>query len=159
MEPQPSGNRKSIFMAILTAGLIVGTLDIIAASVQTVMNGREVLDMWKFIASGVFGKAALSGGMIYAFLGLFLHYCIATIWSAIFFLIYPRIDWFNDNRIITGVLFGIFVSLCMSQIVLPLSNTPPLPFRWSGFIKGTLILIGAIGIPLAFLTHRYYRKA
>ncbi|MCI0751224.1 MAG: hypothetical protein L0Y35_05250 [Flammeovirgaceae bacterium] len=157
MENNTSENQNAnLVKAILVAGLIVGTLDIMAASVQTMINGRDPLNMWKFIASGVFGKKALTGGLMYSFLGLFFHYCIATIWSTIFFLAYPRISALSENRVLTGLAYGLFVWLGMSQIVLPLSNVPPLSFKLAGAIKAILILMGAIGLPLSFLASRFY---
>lgn len=48
---------------ILRSGLLVGTLDITAASVQYyARTGKSPLNVLRFVASGVFGQAALSGG-------------------------------------------------------------------------------------------------
>jgi hypothetical protein len=151
-------HNRSLIKAILLAGLAVGTLDILAASIQTLIAGREPVGMLKFIASGIFGRAAFSGGTEYAFYGLFFHYCIATIWTIIFFLAYPRIPFLAKHKIIAGVAYGIFVKLGMTLVVLPLSNTPGLPNTVKGSIISTLILIVAIGLPLSFMAHRYYTR-
>lgn len=141
---------------MIWAWLLVGTLDILAASTQTLINGRDPLVMFRFIASGVFGSEAMAGGVGYSLVGLFFHYCIALGWTVLFFLIYPKIDVLAKNRIVTGFLYGIFVQLCMSFIVLPLANTPPIPFNPIGMIKAALILVFAIGIPLSFIARWYY---
>jgi hypothetical protein len=151
-------HNASLVKVILFAGLIVGTLDIIAASVQVMIAGREPVQMLKFIASGIFGRQALSGEVEYAIYGLFFHYGIATIWAALFFLIYPRFPILSKHRIMAGIVYAILVKFCMSEIVLPLSNTPPLPFTIKGSIIATLILIAAIGLPLSFLAYRHYIK-
>lgn len=149
---------SSLLKAILLAGLIVGTFDIIAATIQILIAGREPVNMLKFIASGIFGRQALQGGAAYAVYGLFFHYCIATIWTTIFFLIYPKIPFLSRHKVLAGIAYGIVVRLGMGEIVLPLSNTPPLPFTVKGTTISTLILIGAIGLPLSFLAHRHYTR-
>lgn len=143
-------------LTILLAGLLVGTLDILAASIQTLIYGRNPLDMLKFVASGVFGNEALTGGLAFSFYGLFFHYCIAMGWTILFFLVFPKLDFLSKNRVLTGLGYGLFVWVCMSQIVLPLSNTPSFPFRLSGAIIAVMILMAAIGLPLSFIASKYY---
>lgn len=147
-----------LIKTIVWAWLLVGTLDILAASTQTLLNGRDPMNMYRFIASGVFGSSAMSGGVGYSLLGLLFHYCIAMGWTVIFFLVYRKISVLARNRIVTGFLYGIFVQLCMSFIVLPLANTPTIPFNLVGMIKAAWILVVAIGIPLAFIAHRYFHE-
>lgn len=48
-------------------------------------------------------------------------------------------------------MFGIFVWLVMNVVILPLSLVPSFEYTWSGAIKGAVILIIAIGLPLAYL--------
>ncbi len=153
---QDDRKKPSLPRAILTAGLLAGTLDITAASVQTLINGRSPVAMLKFVASGVFGAASLTGGTAFAFYGLFFHYCIAMAWTVVFFLIYPKFTFLSRNRVVTGIGYGLFVWLAMSQVVLPLSNTPAFPFRISGAIIAALILMVAIGLPLSFMAHKFY---
>lgn len=150
--------QRSLVATILIAGLVVGTLDILCASVQTLINGRNPIGMLKFVASGIFGPEVLTGPDIYAAFGLFFHYCIAMIWTIIFFFLYSRIAVMRKNWIVTGIAYGIFVQIMMSQVVLKLANTPPLPFRLKGQLIAASILIVAIGIPLAFFADRHYRK-
>jgi hypothetical protein len=150
-QPSPVG-------AIVIAGLIVGTLDILCASLQTLINGRSPVVMLKFVASGVFGPEILSGPDAYAALGLFFHFCIAMGWTILFFFLYPRISAMRKSKIVTGVLYGLFVQVLMSQVVLKLANTPPIPFRLQGQLIAAAILIFAIGIPLAFLADRHYKQ-
>jgi hypothetical protein len=46
----------------------------------------------------------------------------------------------------------------MNIAVLPLSNTPPLPFVVSKAIIAVLILILCVGIPIAFVVHKSFPK-
>ncbi|HEY0652408.1 MAG TPA: hypothetical protein VGD65_04730 [Chryseosolibacter sp.] len=149
---------RSPLGAIIIAGLIVGTLDILAASIQTLINGRNPVGMLKFVASGVFGPEIMTGSDSYALLGLLFHFCIAMGWTGLFFFLYARMSWMRKNKFLTGVIYGLFVQIMMSQIVLKLANTPPIPFRLKGQIIAAGILIVAIGIPLAFLADRHYRS-
>ncbi|MBS1558269.1 MAG: hypothetical protein JST69_06025 [Bacteroidetes bacterium] len=154
---KPEG-RKGRGTAILQAWLLVGSLDLASAIIQTLIYDRNPLDMFRYIASGFFGNTALEGGMLYAILGIFFHYCIALIWTIFFFFIYPRISFLSINKILTGILYGIFVWLVMNQLILPLSNTPSFPFKLKSAFIAMGILIMAIGLPLAFLVSRFFSK-
>jgi hypothetical protein len=153
-----ASTKQLLFKAILLGGLIAGTLDILAAIAQTMMAGRNPLGMLKFIASGIFGNSAFAGDE-YAAYGLFFHFCIATIWSALLFILYPKIKFLSKNWIVTALVYGFFVWLMMNRVVLPISNTPPLPFKidWS-LLKSMAVIIVAVGLPLAYLTKRYYTQ-
>jgi hypothetical protein len=111
--------------------------------------------MLKFIASGVFGSAALTGGNGYAVLGVLFHYLIAWIWTWLFFLLYPQFRFLQKNVWITALTYGLFVWFVMNRIVLPLSNTPPIPFTIRGALISAAVLIVAIGMPLSLMARRY----
>lgn len=149
-----SGIDKRWTRAMWLAWLIAGTLDITAAVVQTLIYGRDPVMMLKFIASGVFGTEALQGGVIYAALGLLFHYIIAWIWTWLFFTLYARLAFMRINAWLTGVFYGIFVWFVMNRIVLPLSNTPSLPFTLKGALIAASILILAIGMPLSIVAKK-----
>lgn len=156
-EPSPAFTNKGLLKGILLAGFLAGTLDILAAIGQTLLAAREPAGMLRFIASGIFGETALKGGGGYALLGLFFHYCIATGWAMVLFFIYPKVKSFSRHWLVTGVAYGFFVWLMMNRVVLPLSNTPPLPFTFGwGMVKSLIIIIVAVGLPLSYLVTRYY---
>src|SRR5690348_4121092 len=117
-DPSAAGNRSVRTMWL--AWLMAGTLDITAAVIQMLLNDRDPVMMLKFIASGVFGPAALGGGNGYAVLGLIFHYIIAGIWTWLFFMIYPQVRFLQKNVWVTAVVYGIFVWFVMNRIVLPL---------------------------------------
>ena len=148
-----AGNGRARTMWL--AWLMVGTLDIMAAVIQTLINGRNPVMMLKFIASGIFGPAALAGGNGYAVLGLLFHYMIAGIWTWLFFQLYPRLRFLQENVWVTTIVYGLFVWFVMNRIVLPLSNTPPIPFTVKGALISATILIFAIGMPLALMARRH----
>lgn len=142
---------------VLWAGLLVGTLDISAATTHFLINGgKDPVNIFIYIASGVLGKTASEIGPSIAWLGLLLHYLIAYIWTAFFFLIYPRLELSSRNWILVGVLYGIFIWLMMNRVVVPLSGTPKSPFRLNGAIINCLILIAMIGLPLSYIAKRRF---
>jgi hypothetical protein len=143
--------------AIARAWLIVGTLDILAAVVLTLLRDANPLGTLRFIASGVFGAEAFAGGLPYALLGLLFHYCIAMIWTLIFFFIAAPVTNVRRHPILAGVVYGVVVWLAMNLIVLPLSNIPPVSMTFGSAAIGMSVLIAAVGLPLAFLAARNFK--
>lgn len=146
---------KSRWKAIAVAGLVAGTLDLIGAVTVYQVNPMQVL---KFIASGAFGVGALSGGPAMVVWGIVFHYVIAFSWTIIFFLLFPSFPFLSRNKYVTGSLYGIFIWIVMNMIVIPLSAVPQASFNLRSAVIGALILIVAVGLPIAILTHRYYSR-
>jgi uncharacterized membrane protein YagU involved in acid resistance len=141
---------------ILLAGLLVGTLDITAACINAyLMNGVRPEQVLKYVASGVFGKSAFTGGTMMAVWGLIFHFIIAYGCTVFFFWIYPRMPWLQKNLWITGIVYGLFIWIVTARIIVPLSNTPPAAFRLDRALVAWGILVLAIGWPLAFLAQRW----
>lgn len=137
----------------------MGTLDILAACLQFFINtSKEPSVVFKFIASGVFGTKAFSGGVPMIIAGLIFHYVIALAFTFLFFTLYPKMRLFIKNNILIGILYGAFVWLVMKFIVVPLSATPPQPFTYKGEAIAMGILIVCIGIPLSIIAARSGRK-
>lgn len=142
---------------ILLAGLLVGTLDILSAFVDYyIASGKGPEGLLRYIASGVFGMEAFTGPGLMAFWGLFFHYVIAYSLTVFFFWIYPKSKFMPAHPILTGILFGIFAWVVTAQMIVPLSNTPPVPFvLWKAF-KAIAILIAMIGLPLSYITRKAF---
>lgn len=143
------------FSNIIGAGILVGTLDIIAACLQYyIKTGKGPENVLKFIASAVFGKEAFTGGLLMSLCGLLFHFLIAFTFTTFFFFIYPKLKFLSFNVILTAILYGVFVWVIMNRIVLPLSNTPVIPFTWMGAAIAAGILTLCIGLPLAIIAKR-----
>ncbi|HEX2605894.1 MAG TPA: hypothetical protein VHK91_00890, partial [Flavisolibacter sp.] len=109
---------------LLLTGFIVGTLDASAAVLRyTLKTGQNPVRIFKYIASGVFGERALNGGMAMAFWGLFFHYIIAFCFTIFFFFIYPVLFRWIRNKVLTGLLYGLFIWVLMNLVIVPLSAT------------------------------------
>jgi hypothetical protein len=151
-------SEKSLPKAILITGLIAGLMDAAGAIIHYLSAGRkDPIKIFNFIASGVFGKDGLTGGMPMAILGFVFHMIIATIWATIFFFLCSRLKLYTKNWIVVGLAYGVVVWLGMNLVVVPLSNTPPMNRTPSGVLIGTIILMLCIGLPCAYSAKRYFR--
>ncbi|MGH7670881.1 MAG: hypothetical protein ACRENQ_15450, partial [Gemmatimonadaceae bacterium] len=104
----------------MTAWLIAGTIDIvIAGSYYPLTVGVTPIRILQGIASGLVGQRAFSGGLGTAGLGLICHFTIAFLWTGFFFLAYPYIGALARHRVLTAALYGVFVSVIMTFVVLP----------------------------------------
>jgi hypothetical protein len=145
---------KSLFSRIITAWLIVGTLDITAASIQFyIKTGKGPVPILKYIAGAVFHDASKGGAeMIIA--GLVFHYIIALLVTVFFFLVFSRIAIPVINRIFIGVIYGAFVWFITARVVVPLTLIGVRPSNPTNEIIAASILMVCIGIPLALLAPR-----
>lgn len=159
MPAQSTYRRSSAAKTILLAGLVAGVLDILAAIISYyIRTQKEPTKLFQFIASGVFGKDAFTGGTTMVLLGLLFHLILAYIFAIVFYLIYPKIKLLSKNRIITGLVYGVIVWVIMNLVVLPLSNTPKLPFDAKQAAIGMAILMVCIGLPISLIVHKHYRR-
>lgn len=145
---------------VLQAGLLAGTLDGLAAAIiYLIRTGKDPLNVYRFIASGVFGAKAFTGGVSMALWGIFFHYCIATGWTIVFFIAYPRISLLRKSIFATSIFYGIFVWVLMNLVVIPLSHVPVRgPMDISSVITGIVILIVCIGLPITWMASKFYRS-
>ncbi len=145
---------------ILQAGLIAGTLDILSAFIYYYIKSGKTnfLVIFKFIASAIFGKEAGEGGTGMILAGLILHYAIAFSFTIFFFWLYPKVKVMSKNRIVTAIVYGLFVWTVMNLIVVPLSNTVHRPFKIEGVLINMGILIVCIGLPLSLIANTFFRK-
>jgi len=154
---EPVQQPKRLLKVIFYAGIITATLDILAAVLFFILDtGKNPVIVFDYIASGVFGKAALSGSASMAVWGLLFHYIIAFGFTVFFFIIYPKIKLLQYNKWVTSVFYGLFVWLIMNMVVLPLSNTPLSTFNLLKAIRAIAILIACIGLPLSIIAGKYY---
>jgi hypothetical protein len=148
---------SNLLTNILITGLIAGTIDILAAII--ILAGGNAVGTLKYVASGAFGKAALEGGSEMAAWGLLFHFIIALSWTTAYFLIYPKLPFLKWNKWLNAIAYGLIVQMLMSFVVLPLSQIPPRPFNWVSFLENAVILMFSIGLPVALMAERFYRKS
>ncbi|HSH66820.1 MAG TPA: hypothetical protein VLB84_13740 [Bacteroidia bacterium] len=121
---KPPSNR-AIVRTVLVLGLLVGTLDILAAILDFYINtGKNPSSIFKYISSAILGKEAFTGGTGIIIIGLFLHYGIAFLFTIFFVWLHvKKKKLLPGNRLLTGIVYGIFIWMVMNLIIVPLSGT------------------------------------
>ena len=155
----PSSSRANrAVRTVIWAGFVAGVLDALAAmTLFMIRGGKNPTDVWKYVASGLFEKVALTGGSDMVLWGLAFHFFIALSFALFFFLIYPRLHRLIPSPVVAGLLYGVFAWLVMNRIVLPLSNVPAAPFNLVRALIGMAIIMVMVGLPIALIINRYYR--
>lgn len=149
----------SLIRTIVLAGLLVGTLDIIAALVNfKLTTGKNPTIVLQYIASAVFGKTkAYSDANEMIFFGAVFHFIIAYIFTILFFILYINFRFMSKNWLLTGIVYGILIWTIMNLVVVPVALNNYVKWNQQTWIN-LLILICMIGIPLSFIARRYFKK-
>jgi hypothetical protein len=141
---------------ILYAGLAVGVLDGIAASVNAGFSGVSPVRVFQYVASGLLGRSSFEGGLATAALGLLLHFVVALGASAVFYAASRFLPILTRLPFVFGPIYGVIVYFVMREIVSPLSLTNRVA---APTIKGTVIMIIIhilfVGLPIALITRKF----
>src|ERR1043165_3390212 len=145
---------KTILLAWLTAGCLdlLGAITVYSLIMQRVTTMR----LLQGIARGALGNSAYEGGIATALAGVGFHFVIAFCFTVFYFFIFPYIPFLKKQRIISGLLYGVFVWCVMNFALLPLMKIAPLPTKWDSIIRGAVILMFCIGLPISLIVSRYY---
>jgi hypothetical protein len=154
---QDVADKPSLPTAIATTGLLAGVLDGLSAVVNhLIQGGRAPQRIFKYIASGVFGPSAMTGGTPMVVIGVCFHLLIAMAWTVLFFLAAQRLVALRRHAIVAAIGYGLFVWCVMNLVVIPLSHVQQArSFNPTQAIIGALILVAFIGFPVS-LRARYY---
>ena len=141
---------------ILKAALLVGSLDIAAAFIHFYIQTDKLpfKPVLGFIATGLVGKESGLDSTAMMFLGLVLHFFIATAFTVFFFLTVARWKAVKSQWLFIGILYGAFTWAVMNMIVLPIAFSRPFTFNLSKNALAMGILILCVGIPLVFIASR-----
>jgi hypothetical protein len=140
--------------AIVTAGLVVGVLDISSAFMIWWQRGVAVQRGLQGIAAGLLGTESYEGGMATAGLGVALHFFIAFVVVTIFYLASRKIPFLTKQPFVSGVFYGIGVYIVMYWIVLPTAFSM-FRHRLTNELLELAIHICLIGLPTAFILRRF----
>ena len=155
--------KRSFFASALTAGLVAGTLDIIAACTQAYLKtGTMPSQVLKYVASGAVDPKTFSNDTMLVAVGLLVHFIIAISFAFFFFLLAKQIPSLVKYPILIGILYGVFVWGIMRFIILPyISRLNPKPIVGEEAIKNaaiaSAIIVVCVGIPVALLARKYIR--
>ena len=117
-------NMRNSLQAILWGGMAAGTVDMISATANTVGRGRAPLDGWRFVASGLIGKAALDAGWVTGVVGLLVHYGLTTLMAALFVLAAKREPRLLRSPWVSGLIYGALIFAAMYYVIVPHSAVP-----------------------------------
>ena len=147
-------NRRAV-ATILKAGLIAGTCDALAASLQfLIMVGKNPIRVWTYVASAALGRDP-DPGPLTALAGLLFHYGIATGWAALFYLMYPKVTRVSRNWVANGLVYAVWVWMVMNLVVVPSSRVGgPIVLVPLNVAIAVGILILCIGLPISFIVDR-----
>jgi hypothetical protein len=143
--------------AILTAGVIVGVLDILSAFVIWWQRGVTIQRGLQGIAAGLVGVKSYEGGMATAGLGVALHFFVAFVVVSVFYIANRKIPFLTTQPLISGVLYGIGVYIVMYWLVLPTAFST-FRHRLSNELLEIAIHVCLIGLPTAFIVRRYTQR-
>lgn len=152
---QQTADKTKTLIRILWIGLLTGTLDGLAA---LILNYKiSAATIFKFIASGMFGKAAFKGGAEMVVAGVVFHYLIALLFTGAFYLLYPFFKRGLRNAYLIAALYGFTAWLVMNRVVIPISQKAFPVMKLQVVFTGIAVLIVCLGLPIALIADRHYK--
>jgi hypothetical protein len=145
------------FRVILTAGLVIGVLDISSAFVIWWQRGVGLRRGLQGIAAGLLGANSFDGGLVTAGLGLALHFFVAFVVVSVFYLASRKIELLTIHPVVSGILYGIGVYMVMYWFVLA-TAFPTFRHRLWNELLAVAIHISLIGLPCALIVRRYSQE-
>jgi len=138
--------------AWLKAWLVCGTLDILFATIMTLIAHKDVSAMLRGVAMGPFGDGAKDWGMVGSLLGLATHFTLMAAMVSVYFMLARHTALGKLPWLVAGALYGVALWLVMYGIVLPARFSAPFPdpdhakaFLW--FLPHVV----CVGWPLAYI--------
>jgi uncharacterized membrane protein YagU involved in acid resistance len=145
----PPGSRST--HPILYGTLVVGTLDALDAIVFFgLRNGTTPARIFQSIAAGLYGRQSYQMGIHSVGLGILLHYFIAFLIVAAFYLLSRGLPMLRRQTLVAGIVYGVAVYVVMNYAVLPLSAAGRGAFVLPVFVNGILIHALGVGLPSAW---------
>ena len=146
------GHRSSrALRGILLGGIVAATIDIGAACLIT---GRSVVFILHTIAGGLLAKAAYSGGMRTALLGLALQEIMGVIIAAIYAVGARLMPLLHRRWIAGGLAYGVIIFFVMNYVVVPLSAWKYVPHFTVPKFLANLAAMLLFGLIVAYFVRR-----
>jgi hypothetical protein len=140
---------------ILTATLLAGTLDALAA--VFILAGGNAAGVFRYIATGLFGAKAFSGDSRMIVYGLLFHFVITFIFALYYFWMYLQFSFLRINLWLSSVFYGLLIWLIMNRVVVPLSHINKGAISLPDALLNMTILTVCIGLPVCYLAKRFYK--
>lgn len=143
--------------AIATGAALAGALDAIFSLIAYVfvLHVFSIIGVLQYIASGLLGAAAFSGGLPAAALGVLIHFFLAFAFATLYYAVSRRFVALRVRAIPFGFAYGAAIWLFMDLLVLPLTGTPKSPFNAALFTAFLVDHAIFVGLPIALAVRRY----
>jgi len=148
---------NTILKPIIVATLVCGTFDILLAAILTLMRGKEVPGMLRFVASGPFPQATEWGGTG-SVLGLAVHYGLMAIMVVVFVIAARNMPALLTQPLLWGLVYGLVTYVIMNLIVVPLRFPAAWPPKTLAIATQLFAHIVLVGWPLAYISRHYLRR-
>jgi uncharacterized membrane protein YagU involved in acid resistance len=151
-------SQSTAVQTILSAGLVAGSFDLLTAILVYSVAMERTTDrkLLQGIGKAVFGSNTFPDETSLALSGVAVHFFIAFSFAIFYFFIFPHIAFLRKQKILSGLLYGVFVWCVMNIAVLPLFHIANIPHKWDSIVRGAVILMFCIGLPVSIIVSRYY---
>ena len=157
----PTLGRPRALEVIPTGGVLVGIFDLVFAfTFYGLILKAPALRIFQSVAAGILGRpAAIEGGLKTFFLGILLHFLVATCIATVYYLVSLVLPLVLRYPVPSGLIYGMIAYLGMNYIVIPLSAIGPRTTSKRAWIFAVEIIGHAflVGLPLALLARRSAR--
>jgi len=143
---------------IAAATAVSGALDILFAMILTLLFGRNIGNMLRYVASGPF-PGATEWGAGGAVLGLAVHFALMGVMAAIFVAIVRHRPALLNAPLSTGLAYGLLTYAAMNLVVVQLRFHPGFPPKPLSIATQLFAHIVLVGIPMALIARRTLRNA
>jgi len=141
---------------VLIGGCLAAALDILDPIVFYGARGVPAIRILQSVAAGLLGRAAYTGGLRTALLGLALHLFIAFTWAAVFVLAARSLAFLTRHAIVSGLLCGAVIYLVMNFVVLPHTLAAPRSQPTGIFlINGVAAILLLVGLPISLVNRSF----
>jgi hypothetical protein len=150
--------RPRALEVIPAGGVLVGIFDLLFAfTFYGLILKVPALRIFQSVAAGVLGRpAAIEGGLKTFFLGILLHFVVATCIATVYYLVSLLLPLVLRYAVASGLIYGMIAYLGMNYLVIPLSAIGPRTTSKRAWIFAVEIIGHAflVGLPLALLARR-----
>jgi hypothetical protein len=141
---------RAYLKAVLVGAVVAAALDLVDPMVFYGLKGVAPIKIPQSIASGLLGRAAYSGGLRTAFLGLALHILIALSWATVFVVAAQYVPVLSRHAILSGLVYGLLIYVVMYYFVLPHSNVYPHGHpKPVTFVNNVAAMVFLVGLPIS----------
>lgn len=143
---------------IAAATAVSGTLDILFAMILTLLFGRNIGNMLRYVASGPF-PGATEWGASGAILRFAVHFALMGVMAAIFVALVKHRPALLETPWRTGLAYGLVTYVVMNLIAVQLRFHPAFPPKPLSIATQLFAHVVLVGIPIALIARRSLRSA